>query len=549
LALLAFGLEQGGASAQEPPPDLIVDGRRVVLSGSHTYGNVVVRNRGRLEIRAYGGAGEDGRLDITATRIEIDRSSSIIGDGVGYRGRPSDDGEGPGGGEGGRSTVDGGGGGGYGGRGGDGVLDNQARSGARGGREYGDRCSREIERGSAGGAPGTADGPDSASGANGGGALSLVADTVIISGTITMNGDDGIVSGNDAAGGGSGGGVLVIAGHLEQTGRIEARGGDGGVVDDGGGGGGGGRIKLLYVDGTVARRVLVADGGRGDGNGYSNNGRPGSICIETIPVTATPTLSATDTSTPTSSPTTTPSPTSSPTPMPSATATATPTPTGTPTLTPTSTPTPADRYIPIAIKERCPKADRPPVDLVLVIDASTSMNEPTRQGRSKLAAALEAARVPIGMLAPSDRMAIVSFNNAARTLAPLMSDRAQLREALDGVVAERGSRLDAGIRAGAASLAGAPTEHVRHMVVLTDGLPNPTSPDDAAHAAEVARASGITISTIGLGPDVDPALLVRIAGAPERYYEAPDAEDLPTVFRALAWRPPPCGGTPMWPRR
>jgi Mg-chelatase subunit ChlD len=213
------------------------------------------------------------------------------------------------------------------------------------------------------------------------------------------------------------------------------------------------------------------------------------------------------------------------------------------------TPTPADRYIPLAVKERCPKVLRPPVALALVIDSSSSMTGPTRHGRSKLDAAIEAALVPVGMLEPSDLMAIASFDGAARTLSPLTSDLGTLRRALDSVEAGRGSRLDAGIRVGAESLDRAPLDYERHLVVLTDGLPNPSSPDDAVLQAETARARGITISAIGLGPDVDSKLLMRIAADPKRYYEAPDAEDLPQVFGALTWRPPPCGGTPMWPRR
>jgi len=370
---------------------------------------------------------------------------------------------------------------------------------------------------------------------------------VIISGTISVNGDDGIVDANDGAGGGAGGGVLVIAGTLTQTGRILASGGDGGVVDDGGGGGGGGRIKLLYVQGTVTRRALVADGGRGDGNGYNNDGRRGTICIETIPATETPTTQ------PSSTPSPTPTASSSPTPSPTATETLPPTPTNTPTVAPTSTATatstatPADLLLPLLLRERCPMVDRQPIALTLVIDASTSMTGLTSEGRTKLEAALEAALVPIDMLEGVDTMALVTFNDTAHLLSGLTADRDQLTAALARVEAAPGSRLDEGIRLAHSQLSSTRPSTFRHLVVLTDGLPNPSTPEDALRAAEAARESEVVISTIGLGADVDAQLLRLIAGSPDRYYEAPDAEDLRELFALLAWRPPPCGGVPTWP--
>ena len=116
-----------------PPPDLILDGGRVQLAGVHTFGRVVLKNRAVIEVQRYSGTGDSGRLEIHAQWIEIDRTSRIFGDEAGYRGVVRNAGEGPGGGEGGRQTFDGGAGGGYGGRGGDGVLDGVPTSGATGG--------------------------------------------------------------------------------------------------------------------------------------------------------------------------------------------------------------------------------------------------------------------------------------------------------------------------------------------------------------------------------------------------------------------------------
>lgn len=541
-----------------PPPDLIVDGGRVTLSGRHVFDRVILRNRGTIEIKAYSGTEDSGRLELVARHIEIDRSARIQGSFGGYRGQPRAAGEGPGGGEGGLRTFDGGAGGGYGGEGGDGVLDNQGQPGALGGRAYGNACGPNLDRGSAGGAPGTADNRgDPGAGGHGGAALVLIAETVLITGTIELNGAEGLVAANDAAGGGSGGGLLVRAQRLEQTGRIEAEGGDGGETDDGGGGGGGGRIKLFYAQGSVSRRTLSVAGGKGDGNGYRNDGRDGSICIELIPPTETPTPSATaspsatatpshtPTSTPTTASTDTPTPRPSAPPLPSVAPTIQPTPTH--TASPSPSPRPAALFLPLLLREACPIVDPRPVAMALVLDASTSMEGPSRSGRPKIAAATEAVLAALDRTEGENQVTVVVFNRQARVLVPLGADPESARAAIAGLRTEPGSHLEAGVALAAAELGRTRAGAARWMVVLTDGRPDPSTPADCLAAAESARALGIRIDTIGLGADLEPGLLRAMAGADERYHEAPDAEDLAALFAALAWRPEPCPGTVLWP--
>jgi Mg-chelatase subunit ChlD len=543
-------------TALPTPADLIVDGSRVSLSGEQTYRRVIIRNRGRLEIQPYSGSDATGIVTIHADYFELDRTSSIIGDLAGYRGRSRQTGEGPGGGEGGLNSFDGGGGGAYGGDGGAGVLDGQGQPAARGGRSYGRDCSAEIERGSAGGAPGSADNSgDLGAGGRGGGAIAILSDTVIITGTIQLSGGDGAVVANDAAGGGAGGGLWIQARHAEFAGRVEANGGRGGETDDGGGGGGGGRVKIFYLSGNVERRAIQVNGGKGDGNGYPNDGRRGSICVQQIPATPTPVYSATPSDTPTATLTPTPEPSPTPefSPTPTATdtptATLTPLPTATPTASNTPTPTPEPRalFLPLLLREQCPKVEAAPLAIVLVIDASTSMRGMTRAGRSKLEAAVEAARLPVSWVGGRSRLALVAFNDRAWTLSELTSDRVQLGAALDSLDSAEGSRLDAGLREALRALESAEAGSERRVVVLTDGRPSPSTPADVRLAAAELRAAGIVLDSIGLGEDLDASLLAEIASSPDRYHHAPDAEDLSALFSDLRWTPPACGGAKLWP--
>lgn len=75
----------------------------------------------------------------------------------------------------------------------------------------------------------------------GGGRLKIVADTVIIDGEITADGDD--ARSEYYEGGASGGSVWLVVKNLSGIGRIHSNGGKGGAV---GGGGGGGRIAIEY---------------------------------------------------------------------------------------------------------------------------------------------------------------------------------------------------------------------------------------------------------------------------------------------------------------
>lgn len=242
-----------------------------------------------------------------------------------------------------------------------------------------------------------------------------------------------------------------------------------------------------------------------------------------------------------------PTPTATTTPAPTSTPTASPSPTFTPSATATPAPQRRALYLPLLLHERCPKVDAPPLDIVLLIDASTSMRSATRAGRSKIDAALEAADLPIRLVGGRSRLAIVSFNTEATQLVELTGDRGRLKAALAALRTREGSRLDAGLRAARHALEASPPGTERRVVGLTDGRPSPSTPDDVRAAAAELRAAGIVLDTIGLGEDLDAALLREIASDAARYHAAPDAEDLGAIFEDMSWAPPLCGGLRLWP--
>jgi len=280
----------------------------------------------------------------------------------------------------------------------------------------------------------------------------------------------------------------------------------------------------------------------------------------------TPTLTPTVTPTPTITPT----PSNTPTPTTTASATATPTVTPSSTATPSSTSTPtATRvpkpiYLPLALHERCEPGQQR-IDVALVLDASTSMADPTRGGRPKIEAAIEAASAFLDLLAldddagsgtpgggtPSlggDQAAIVAFNADAWILAPLTDDRTVLDAALEAVALAPQTRLDRAVAVGAEALADPARRRSGNqpvLVLLTDGRANPVPIESAVAEAEAAKAAGVTVFTIGLGEDLDADGLAAMASTAGGFLRAPDAEDLAGAYAQVA-RSIPCPASAWW---
>lgn len=165
-------------------------------------------------------------------------------------------------------------GGGYGGAGGDGGADSPPF--AIGGIAYGTTNLDTIQMGSSGGST------NDTCGANGGGAMSIRGIMAVLSGNIILDGDSvisGSVSIGRCGGSGAGGGFLVYEDHIDFSGIISVKGGNGSVgsnpSNDGGGGGGGGRIKVFYNGNYSNTGTMVKDGGLGGVGSSTAPGSPG----------------------------------------------------------------------------------------------------------------------------------------------------------------------------------------------------------------------------------------------------------------------------------
>lgn len=179
--------------------------------------------------------------------------------------------------------------------------------------------------------------------------------------------------------------------------------------------------------------------------------------------------------------------------------------------------------------------------LELVLDRSSSMAD-LAGTTPKIALAQQAARAALGVVrTDQDELGVVAFDAKAHTIVPRQrvatdGDAADVAGLLDGLDADGGTSIQAGLDAGLADLAGSRAP-AKHIILLSDGVSEKV--DEAQVLARVRRA-GATLSTVALGADADRPLLRRLAKlGGGRFIDAPDGATLPKVFADEAKRAVP----------
>jgi hypothetical protein len=183
-----------------------------------------------------------------------------------------------------------------------------------------------------------------------------------------------------------------------------------------------------------------------------------------------------------------------------------------------------------------------PLDVVLVQDISGSMDEDnTPGGQTRLELAQAAAITFVNELSPTDRAAVVAYNDTAWLVQPLTSDMDIVSAAINGLMAGGYTNIGEGIHSGYAELITS-TRHksrtVKAMVLLSDGNANRPLHDPGGCARDWAGAAGecgILICTVGFGREVSHTLMQDIADlSGGEYYSSPDGSDLETIYQEIA---------------
>ena len=181
-----------------------------------------------------------------------------------------------------------------------------------------------------------------------------------------------------------------------------------------------------------------------------------------------------------------------------------------------------ERMLPVRMdSER--RRDEHSLALSLVIDTSGSMSGP------KMALAKEAAKAAADLLADGDLIEVIGFSSTPARIVRLQaaSNRARIARDIGRLVAQGGTAIFPALDTAYQDL-GLARARVKHIILLTDGQ---TQESGIPELARAMRSEGITVSTVGLGRDVNRSLLQNAANLGDgRAYFTDDPNHVPRIF-------------------
>lgn len=181
-----------------------------------------------------------------------------------------------------------------------------------------------------------------------------------------------------------------------------------------------------------------------------------------------------------------------------------------------------ERLLPVRMdSER--RRDQPSLGLALVIDKSGSMNG------QKIELAKEAAAATAELLGSDDYIEVIGFDSTPERVVRMQSaaNRVSIMRDIRRLAARGGTNIFPALDMAYQDLS-VTRARIKHVIMLTDGQ----SPEQGiTELTQVMRAEGITVSTVGLGADVNRALLTSMAGlGGGRAYFTNDPHNVPRIF-------------------
>ncbi len=144
------------------------------------------------------------------------------------------------------------------------------------------------------------------------------------------------------------------------------------------------------------------------------------------------------------------------------------------------------------------------VCVALIIDKSSSM-----EGRKIDLARLSASGV-VDHLRPTDNIGILIFDNSFEWAVPMRraTDKADIKRLISGIAPDGGTQIAPALSEAYRKVSSSDAT-AKHIVLLTDGI---SEEGDSLELAREAHQHQVTISTVGLGQDVNRSYLEKVAG-------------------------------------
>lgn len=190
--------------------------------------------------------------------------------------------------------------------------------------------------------------------------------------------------------------------------------------------------------------------------------------------------------------------------------------------------TPLERTLPVEMQikdqQRLPK-----LTIAYLIDRSGSMGQIGRSGVPNLELAKRAIVLSLGLLQPSDRVAIGTFDTGGAWVVPFqqVNDAQALIAMTNTIRSGGGTDILAGLRLVERDIINEPSQ-LKHLILLTDGGASPTGLVELTGLLQ--EQFGVSLSSIAIGRN--PAeFLERMAEAGAgNYYHVADVAQIPLIF-------------------
>lgn len=181
-----------------------------------------------------------------------------------------------------------------------------------------------------------------------------------------------------------------------------------------------------------------------------------------------------------------------------------------------------ERILPVRMENQR-KKEMPSVAMALVIDRSGSMTG------LPIEMAKKAAKETVGVLGSDDLIEVIAFDNAPTRFVKLQParNRSRIMNEIARITPGGGTEIFSALDAAYQDMTVTQARR-KHVILLTDGQADHGGIRDLVSAM---IAESITVTTVGLGSEVDEQLLKMIADVGGgRYHSAPDPESLPRIF-------------------